>query len=93
MSPLAFIASQIACDALMWRGSVVRMKSSLLKFIAAARSRKFWLTRSVKLCGSTPAVSAAFCTFWPCSSVPVRKWTSKPSSRLNRASTSQASVV
>ena len=42
---------------------------------------------------AVPAARADFSTFWPCSSVPVRKWTSNPSSRLNRASTSQASEV
>ena len=77
----------------MCRGSVVRMKSSLEKFIRAASSRKLPDTRSVKACGSRPAAAAAFSTFCPCSSVPVRNLTVWPSSRLNRASTSQASVV
>ena len=37
--------------------------------------------------------AAAFSTFWPCSSVPVRKCTLRPSRRMKRASASQASVV
>ena len=61
--------------------------------MAPAMSRKAGLTRSVKPCGSMPAAAAAFSTFWPCSSVPVRKNTSNPSSRFQRASTSQAIVV
>lgn len=76
MWPLSFRRRQISWVALTWRGSVVRMKSSWLKPITPARSRKFWLTLSVKLCGSMPAASAAFSTFWPCSSVPVRNITS-----------------
>ena len=48
---------------------------------------------SVKVCGSTPAAAAACSTFWPCSSVPVRKKTSKPSRRLKRAITSAAMEV
>ena len=75
------------------RASVVRMKSSLEKFMRDVRSRKFWLTLSVKACGVTPLSVAAFSTFWPCSSVPVRNITSNPSRRLKRASTSQARVV
>ena len=39
------------------------------------------------------AAAAAFSTFCPCSSVPVRNFTRRPSSRMKRASTSQASVV
>ena len=69
------------------------MKSSLEKFIVWQRSRKFWLTRSTKGLGAMPAACAAFSTFWPCSSVPVRNITRLPSSRLKRASTSQASEV
>jgi hypothetical protein len=46
-----------------WRGSVVRMKSSLVNFIALARSRKFRDTASVNACGSTPAAAADFSTF------------------------------
>ena len=76
MWPLSISACQIACEALAWRGSVVRMNASLEKFIAFASSRKFSDTRSVKTCGSMPAAWADFSTFWPCSSVPVRKNTS-----------------
>ncbi len=40
-----------------------------------------------------PAASAERCTFRPCSSVPVRKNTSSPSSRCHRASASAVTVV
>ena len=56
-------------------------------------SRKSAEIRSVKACGSSPASAAAFSTFWPCSSVPVRKNTSNPSSRFQRAITSAAIEV
>ncbi len=90
---LAAIARQIACEASMCRGSVVRMNSSLLTFISAVISRKFCETRSQKVCGSRPAARADLSTFWPCSSVPVRNLTRRPSSRMKRASASQATVV
>ena len=80
-------------QAATWRGSVVRMKSSFVKFSAPDSARKFCETLSVKACGSMPAASADLATFWPCSSVPVRNFTSRPSSRMKRASTSQANVV
>jgi hypothetical protein len=69
------------------------MKSSLEKFIRTARVRKCSLTWSVKACGSMAASRAAFSTFCPCSSVPVRKKTSCPCSRRHRAITSVASEV
>jgi len=40
-----------------------------------------------------PRAAAAFSTFWPCSSVPVRKYTSSPRMRWNRAITSASTVV
>jgi hypothetical protein len=69
------------------------MKSSTENSIRSARARKCPLTWSVKACGSIPASRAAFSTFCPCSSVPVRKKTSCPCSRAHRASTSAASEV
>ena len=66
---------------------------AVVKFMADARSRNRVETSSVKACGSMPLSRAAFSTFWPCSSVPVKKRTSRPSSRMKRASASQASVV
>jgi hypothetical protein len=69
------------------------MNWSLETFICRVISRKFSDTRSVNACGSSPAAAADFSTFCPCSSVPVRNITSKPSSRLNRAITSHAVVV
>ena len=56
-------------------------------------SRKSADILSVNDCGSMPASRAAFSTFWPCSSVPVRKNTSNPSSRFHRAITSAAIEV
>ncbi len=43
--------------------------------------------------GVRPRSAAAFSIFWPCSSVPVRKKTSRPRSRLNRARASAMIVV
>ena len=77
----------------MWRGSVVRMKSSLLIAMSRVISRNSAETRSAKTCGSTPAARAAAATFWPCSSVPVRNMTRRPSSRMKRASASHAIEV
>eukprot|EP00966_Prymnesium_polylepis_P180777 4186895-Prymnesium_polylepis.2 len=56
-------------------------------------SRNVSDTRSAKACGVSPAALADCSTFWPCSSVPVRKCTSWPSSRLKRATTSHVSEV
>jgi hypothetical protein len=75
------------------RASVVRMKSSLVMRMRAARSRKRCDTASVNACGAMPASAAAFSTFCPCSSVPVRKRTGRPSRRAKRAIVSHASVV
>ena len=50
-------------------------------------------TLSVKSCGVMPLSCAAFATFWPCSSVPVRNFTEYPSNFLNRARASHAIVV
>ena len=57
----------------LWRGSVVRMKSSLEISSFAHMARNSWLTSSQKACGSMPRFFALCCTFWPCSSTPVRK--------------------
>ena len=50
-------------------------------------------TSSTNSLGATPLFLAANSTFWPCSSVPVKKKTLKPSNRLNLAITLQANVV
>mmetsp|Transcript_35303 Transcript_35303/g.94570 ORF Transcript_35303/g.94570 Transcript_35303/m.94570 type:complete len:235 (+) Transcript_35303:1655-2359(+) len=55
------------------------MKSSFEKFITPIRSRKVCELRSHHSCGETSFFSADCCTFCPCSSVPVRKYTSRPS--------------
>ena len=52
-----------------------------------------WNTSELRRASSavgSPSAVAAWATFSPCSSVPVRKRTSKPSSRLNRAMASVA---
>ena len=71
----------------------VRASQAIWEAMARTRSRNDTLTLSTNACGASPAAAAAFSIFWPCSSVPVRKCTSRPSSRMKRASTSQASVV
>jgi hypothetical protein len=56
------------------------------------RLRKLAETSSAYACGDTPAASEARWTFWPCSSVPVRKKVSSPRRRWRRAMTSAAMV-
>ena len=85
---------QISCAARWWRGSVVRMKSSFEMCRSRAHlpergSRPRRQTRVVSL----PAFCAARSTFCPCSSVPVRKNTSSPSRRRDRAIASATIVV
>ena len=46
-----------------------------------------------ELCGDLPAAAAARSIFWPCSSVPVVRYASKPSMRLMRLIASAAMVV
>ena len=46
-----------------------------------------------ELLGLLPAASAWSATFWPCSSVPVRKYTSSPRRRCQRASASAVMVL
>ena len=69
------------------------VKSSL---VMPMRFQRFWKlaeTSSANCCGGIPAAAAERCTFWPCSSVPVRKKVSSPSRRWRRAMTSAAMVV
>jgi hypothetical protein len=73
--------------------SEVRIKSSLEMrrlchnfFVSSA-------IPSTNTSGVSPAFCAASSIFCPCSSIPVRKKTSCPIKRLNRAKTSQAIVV
>src|SRR5438552_4050791 len=68
------------------------MKSSLLMSRSRVMSRNASEMRSVNCCGDRPARRADCSTFWPCSSVPVRNFTRRPSSRIKRASTSHAPV-
>ena len=93
MLPLASIRRHSSAQDTLCRSSVVRIHSSNDTPIFTAMSRKSAETLSVKDCGSMPASRAAFSTFWPCSSVPVRKNTSNPSSRFHRAITSAAIEV
>ncbi len=93
MWPASAIRRQSSVQERLCRSSVVRIQSSYDTPILSDMSRKSAETLSVKLCGSVPASAAARSTFWPCSSVPVRKNTSHPSSRLKRASTSVAIEV
>ena len=69
------------------------MKSS---FEMLSRSHA-WLKSGAMLSanslGLVPAASAACWIFRPCSSVPVRKYTSSPSMRCHRASASLTIVV
>ena len=75
------------------RGSVVRMKSSLeMSRSAQAAANRGPAGRSTPA-GSRPCSSAARATFWPCSSVPVRKKTSSPIRRCQRARASALTVV
>jgi len=93
MSPESSSLRHSACAAAVCRLSVVRMNWSHEKLYTGSSARKVSETRSANACGVSPAASADCCTFCPCSSVPVRKSTSWPSSRLKRAITSHASVV
>ena len=74
----------------MWRGSVVRMKSSFeisRRFHSACH---FGAIRSHHSWGEMPAWRARRSMFTPCSSVPVRKKTSAPARRFQRAMVSAA---
>ena len=57
------------------RGSVVRMKSSFEMLSFGSSARNSALTSSTNCCGAMPLFLALACTFWPCSSTPVRKCT------------------
>ena len=74
------------------RGSLVRMKKSLVASMIGINPSNFAAFVSASSCGVTPAFFAAFSTGSPCSSVPVRKKTSSPRCRWCRASTSAAIV-
>ena len=93
MSPDSRSLRHSACTPALCAGSVVRMNASYDTPMRSAMSRKSAETRSTNACGSTPASWAARSTFWPCSSVPVRKNTSAPSRRCQRAITSAAIEV
>jgi len=69
------------------------MKSVLLIVRAGVRPWKLVTTWSASSRGERPFAVAVFCTFSPCSSVPVRKKTRFPSIRCQRARASQAIVV
>src|SRR5205085_661406 len=75
------------------RDGIVRMESSLLMLRSCVSSRQAGEMRSQNACGAMPAARADCSTFWPCSSLPVRNLTRYPSSRINRASASHATVV
>ena len=82
------------CWTAWWcRGSVVRMKSSLEMSRSAHAAAKRGANWSVQAAGVSPCSSAARATFCPCSSVPVRKKTSSPIRRCQRASASALTVV
>ena len=72
---------QRSCTARYWRGSVVRMKSSLEISSSCHRSLKRGACESHHSCGVMPWSAAASATFSPCSSMPVRNLTSYPLER------------
>ena len=90
MSPAACIRRQISLDASWWSASVVRMNRSKEMFSFSCRR---WNTSELRRASSAvgmPSAAAVSTILRPCSSVPVRNRTSKPSSRLNRAIASVA---
>ena len=83
----------MCCTTFSCRGSVVRIKSSLVMFRTFQSRRKFSTVWSASCRAVRPLAAAACWIFWPCSSVPVRKVVGSPSIRWCRASTSAAMVV
>ena len=69
----------------MCLSSVVLMKSVLDKFKVFDKSLKVFDIRLQNSLGSMPCFSADLWIFKPCSSVPVRNCTEKPSFLLKRA--------
>ena len=67
---------------------MVLIKSSLDKLSNEDKFLKVLLISSQNVKGSLLDFSAALCIFWPCSSVPVKKKTLKPSILLNLANMS-----
>lgn len=67
---------QMACEDARWRGSVVRMKSSLVQFSASAMRWNCGAFLSASSRALKPSLAAVCAIFMPCSSVPVRKRTS-----------------
>jgi hypothetical protein len=90
MSPAAFIRFQISIDASRWSASLVRMNRSKETLSRSCIAWKVSELRSASSAVGTPSLSAVCAIFRPCTSVPVRKRTSYPSSRLNRAIASVA---
>ena len=93
MSPFPCSSAMSACTPAWCRGSVVRMKSSLV--IERVRHSSWYrlTTRSASSLGRKPCCFAVRSIFWPCSSVPVRKRTSRPHIRLYLATVSATTVV
>lgn len=89
MSPLSAIRCQIALLASRWSASVVRMNRSKEMFSDLSMASNTPELRAARSRTSRPSFAAVCCIFRPCSSVPVRKYTSKPSRRLNRAIASE----
>ncbi len=75
------------------RAWVVRTKWSCVRPMRFQRFSKLGTTSSARALGVMPRAAAAFSIFWPCSSVPVRKYTSSPIIRRCRAITSARTVV
>ncbi len=69
------------------------MKSSFEMFSCFQSSLYRGETESTNSLLLIPFAAAVFSTFWPCSSVPVRKKTSRPVSLMYRAIASAATVV
>ena len=90
MSPFACMRSQIATEERWWRGSVVRMKSSFEQLSRFTMAWKRGTLRSASSRGVRFSLAAVCTILMPCSSVPVRKNTSWPSSRMKRAMASVA---
>ena len=70
-----------AATARAWRGSVVRIQSSLLQRRRSQYCLKVSAMRSTHACGVTWTRAAAWMTDWLCSSIPMTKWTESPRRR------------
>ncbi len=93
MAPFSLMRLRNCWTARWCRGSVVRMKSSFEISRSAQAEANRGANWSVHSAAVSPCSSAARATFWPCSSVPVRKKTWSPIRRCQRARASALTVV